>query len=144
VEFLSAAQQACYERIGPWLQEAFGPDVAADPTAPLFVLRIGSGVTGIAASAWGDGEVFVCAFSTVVRGAELTRELLKDLLEENRRARIGAFSLTDKGDIVFEHSIVGSTCDKHELLWTVREVARMADQFDDQIVSRWGGLRTAD
>jgi hypothetical protein len=56
----------------------------------------------------------------------------------------GAFGLDVNGDIIFEHSIVGSTCDKKELESSVRAVLEIADKYDDKIVAEWGGMRALD
>jgi len=52
--------------------------------------------------------------------------------------------LNEAGDVLFQHTIVGSTCDPAELEASVREVLEIADDYDDKIVSRWGGQRELD
>jgi hypothetical protein len=56
----------------------------------------------------------------------------------------GAFGIDDEGDVIFEHTIVGSTCDQKELESSVIHVARTADDYDDIIVEKWGGERALD
>ena len=46
--------------------------------------------------------------------------------------------------VTFEQNIVGSSCDKNELKASVMAVVGTADKYDDEIVSRWGGKRSAD
>jgi hypothetical protein len=58
--------------------------------------------------------------------------------------RFGAFGVDKDGDIIFEHTIVGSTIDKEELKSSVKAVLSVADHYDDDIVSRWGGKRALD
>ena len=50
-----------------------------------------------------------------------------------------AFAIDDEGDVIFEHTIVGSTCDQKEIESSVIHVARTA-----VIVERWGGERALD
>ena len=75
------------------------------------------------------------------KGAQLTPELTKFLLDENSKMRFGAFAIDAEGEVVFRHCIAGSTCDKEELETSVGAVAQTADEYDDQIVQRWGGQR---
>jgi len=55
-----------------------------------------------------------------------------------------ASGIDENGDIVFEHTIVGSTCDKKELESSVAAVLEVSDDYDDKIVERWGGKRALD
>jgi len=45
---------------------------------------------------------------------------------------------------VFEHSLVGTACDRVALNHSVTTVIRIADTYDDEIVARWGGKRALD
>ena len=45
---------------------------------------------------------------------------------------------------MFEHSLVGESCDRLELNHSVTTVIRIADNYDDEIVVRWGGQRALD
>lgn len=74
----------------------------------------------------------------------MAADLQSHLLRENAEMRFGAFSVNDAGDILFEHTIVGSTCDPNELEASVHAVLAAADNYDDQIVQRWGGERALD
>ncbi len=58
--------------------------------------------------------------------------------------QFGGFSLDADGNILFEHSIVGSTCDLNGLEESVLAVLKVADDYDDKIVPRWGGKRGLD
>jgi hypothetical protein len=80
----------------------------------------------------------------VVTDVEITPELMHFLLRENNIMRYGAFGLDKDDDIFFEHSIVGSTLDKEELMASVMAVLQTADKYDDQIRQRWGGRRALD
>jgi len=144
MDFESPAQKACYEKIGPWLKELFGEFVAPRPDAPLYVLFVGSAAVQIAVFPWGEDDSVISTFSFVVTGAELTPELMKDLLRRNLGTRFGAFGLNEQGAIMFVHTIVGSSCDKNELKASVRGVLATADQSDDEIIARWGGQRATD
>lgn len=143
MEFLSTAQQECYEKIKPWMEEMFGSEARAMPESPVFEVTIGSTFAFVQVVPWND-DATITARAYVVSGAELTQELLLFLLRENDTMRFGSFGVDEAGDIIFQHAIVGSTCDKNELQATVVSVVTTADRYDDQIVEKWGGRRGLD
>jgi T3SS (YopN, CesT) and YbjN peptide-binding chaperone 1 len=144
MEFETKAQEECYEKVAPWVKELFGGSVLRKPDAPVLGVMQGSAFAQVGVFPWGADDAMITTRSYVVSGAELTSELLLFLLHENAGMRFGAFGVDDDGDIMFEHSIVGSTCDQKELESSVIAVARTADAYDDQIVDRWGGERALD
>jgi hypothetical protein len=144
MEFQTEAQKTCYEKISPWLREIFGEMVLMREDAPGFAIPVGSAFGEIIVFPWGDDDSTICTRAYVVAGAEITPELTRYLLARNIELRFGAFGVDEDDDIVFEHSIVGSTCDKNELKASVLAVVMTADRFDDEIVARWGGQRRLD
>lgn len=144
MEFKTEAQRASYERIARWMKELFGEFAEHDSGAPMFSIVVGSALTQVFVSAWNDDDAVITVRSYVVSDVEVTNELAIFLLEQNSRMRFGAFGLDEDHDIFFQHNIVGSTCDKNELKASVLAVANTADDFDDEIVSRFGGLRAVD
>jgi len=141
MEFSTQAQKACYEKIAPWMKELFGEFAQARENAPVFVVMVGSALAQTIVLPWGDEDATITTRAYVVSGAELTPDLMHYLLRENADMRFGAFGVDDDGDILFEHTIVGSTCDKEELKASVMAVVVTTDRYDDQIVARWGGQR---
>jgi len=147
MEFQSAAQQVCYENTSAWLKEIFGEFVSYYLELPNFAIVQGSALAEIAVRPWlGNPEVeaVIYVFSWVVTGADPRPDLLDFLLKENHKIPFGAFGLNDQGDIFLGHTIVGTTCDKAELRMSVLSVANLADDYDDRIVSRWGGETARD
>lgn len=144
MQFETKAQQTAYEKVAGFMKELFGEVPIAVPDAPVFVFQMGSTLTHVAVHPWGDDEATVNVRAYVVYGADLRPDCLKFLLEENNKVRYGAFGVDSDGDIFFEHAIVGSTLDKQELKASTLAVATAADHYDEQIVARWGGMRTAD
>lgn len=142
--FTTPAQQACYEKIAPWISELFGADATARPEEPVFDVKVGSAVTEVGVFPWKEDESVVSARARVIHGVGLSPELLQFLLRQNSVIRFGAFGIESDNEIYFQHSIVGSTCDKPELEASVRSVSSMADKYDDQIRNRWGGQRAVD
>lgn len=139
MEFQTDAQRACYARITPWLTQLFGELAAPRDEIPVISTVIGSALAQTAVLPWGDDDAVVTTRSYVVTGVEPDPELMHFLLRANADLQFGGFGIDADGDIVFQHSIVGSTCDREELQASVLAVVRTADRFDDQIVARWGG-----
>lgn len=144
IEFQNDAQKVCYEKVSGWLKEIFGEFVYPREDAPMFMVPLGSAYATTAVYSWGEDEATITTRSYVVQNIELTLDLMKYLLRENADMRFGAFGIDDDEDILFEHSIVGSTADKAELKSSVMAVVGVADQYDDQIVGKWGGQRASD
>jgi hypothetical protein len=73
-------------------------------------------------------------------------QLALQLLRLNSVLRFGAFAYVKEGELVlFLHSILGGdTLDAPELTATIRDVALIADDWDDKIISRFGGQRMQD
>lgn len=144
MEFKTEAQRACYEKIVPMMKETFGEFTQVRSDAPIILVYIGSALARTGVFPWGKYDASICTRSYVVSDAELTPELMRYLLAENARMRFGAFGIDDQGVIVFEHTILGSRCDREELKASVMAVVMTADKYDDEIVSRWGGKRALD
>ncbi|MGC9356970.1 MAG: T3SS (YopN, CesT) and YbjN peptide-binding chaperone 1 [Anaerolineae bacterium] len=144
IEFKTKAHEEGYNKVKKHVQSVFGEMAKVVPNRPVFLLRAGSTLTHVAVTPWGDDDSVVLVRAYVVYGAELAPDLLKFLLQENHRMRFGAFGIDNDGDIFFEHSIVGSTCDKGELKASVLAVGQTADNYDERIRERWGGVREMD
>lgn len=143
MEFQSESQRKCYERVTPWLRELFGGTALTRGDRPVVGVAHGSAFAQVGVFPWGD-DAIITTRAYVVAGAELSAELMRFLLHENGGMHFGAFGIDDEGDIFFEHSILGSTCDQKELGTSVVAVVRTADEYDDRIVERWGGRRALD
>jgi hypothetical protein len=144
IRFETIAQAEAHEKVSGYLSELFGEMAKPVPTRAVFLLQMGSTLTHIVVAPWGDDDAVVMVRAYVVYGADLAPDLLRYLLEKNASMRFGAFGLDRDGDIFFEHSIVGSTCDKEELKASIMAVTHTADRQDEQIMERWGGLREMD
>jgi hypothetical protein len=144
IEFETPAQKACYEKVLPWMKEIFGDFAIVRDDFPLVGVTVGSafGQTGV--WAWHDSDAIISTRAYVVKGAELTPDLLRFLLRANDDTLFGAFGIDADGDIFFEHSIAGATCDRSELKASVFSVVNTADRYDEEIVARFGGQRMLD
>lgn len=144
MQFENPVQEACYHKIAQWMQELYGKFPCAREDSPGLAIFMGSALVEVFVFPWGEDEAIINTRSFVVTGAELVPDLMRYLLRENSNMRFGAFGIDENGDIVFEHTIVGSTCDKKELESSVAAVLEVSDDYDDKIVERWGGKRALD
>lgn len=112
----------------------------------LYVVKQGSTYVMISIVPWGTDRALVRCFASLVRGVALTPELAQKLLELNAHLRFGAFGYEPEGQmILLLHSILGgATLDPEELLATVRDVALVADGYDDSIAAKYGGSTMRD
>ncbi|MGB3512452.1 MAG: YbjN domain-containing protein [Microcoleaceae cyanobacterium] len=144
MKFETNVQEACYNKIFMWMRELFDKFPSARQDLPCISLFMGSALIEVSVFPWGDDEAIINTRSYVVTNVDLKPDLMKFLLQENSKMRFGAFGIDDHGDIIFEHTIIGSTCDKPELEASVKAVLAIADEYDDKIVETWGGKRALD
>lgn len=143
MKFQTKIQRECYEQVATWMEEMFDKYPWEKLDEPGFGLFMGSAWVEVRIHPWHQDAVIETR-SQVVRGAEITPELMQFLLSKNAQMVFGAFSLDENDDICFGHTIVGSTCDPGELESSVLSVLETADKFDDQIIGNWGGKRALD
>jgi hypothetical protein len=141
MKFTTIAQKACYEKIQPWLQEMYANLAIPISGLPVFILPMGSATAMVEVLPWGNSEAIIATWSYVVKGVGQTTDLMRFLLQKNSELSAGVFSIDDDGDIRFHSTLVGSTCDRHELHSSVAVVLETADRYDDKIVQMWGGER---
>jgi hypothetical protein len=112
----------------------------------LYVVKQGSTFVMINVLPWGSDRAVVRCVAQLVRGVKLQPELTKKLLEMNAILRFGAFAYVPEGKvIIFLHSILGGrTLDPEELVATVRDVALVADEYDNRIAAKFGGQTMAE
>ncbi len=144
MKFETLKQEACYEKVERWMREVYGNFPCPKNDTPGFALFMGSALVEVLVFPWGENDTVINTRSYVVTDTELTPDLMRFLLRENSNMRFGAFGVDERGYIVFEHTILGSTCDRPELEASVNTVLKIADEYDDKIVDRWGGMRAMD
>lgn len=109
--------------------------------ARLYVIKQGSCYVMINLVNWGKDRALVRCVAQLVKGVRMEGSLATQLLHLNSQLRFGAFGY-DPGEklIIFSHSILGGeTLDPTELLTTLTDVALVADEYDDKIISKYGG-----
>jgi hypothetical protein len=144
MEFQSDAQKETYEKVAPWVTDIFGDFASVNDDGPTFGIMVGTAYAQMGVFPWGKDDATITTRSYVVTGTELTPDLMLFLLSENDKMRFGAFGVDKDKDVFFEHTIVGSTCDREELKASIMAVIMTADQYDEQIVAKWGGQTARD
>ena len=112
----------------------------------LYTVKQGSSFVMINVVPWGEDRALVRCVARLVKGVQLEADLARQLLELNAHLRFGSFAYDPDGQLVlFLHSILGGpTLDAEELLFTVRDVALIADEYDDRIAKKYGGQTMKD
>ena len=112
----------------------------------LYVIKQGSAYVMISVVPWGDNKAMVRCTAQLVKGANFDDRLARQLLELNAYLRFGAFAYDKEQEtILFVHSILGgTTLDPDELMATLRDVALIADEYDDKLMKKYGGQRMID
>jgi len=139
MQFQSKEQQACYEKILPWMTDLFGPFLRVRDEIPSFGVIVGAANIQLAVLAWGERDALITTRCYVVTNIKMTSGLMEYLLHENNRMIFGAFGVDEDGDIFVQHTIIGTSVDKEELKTSIYGVVHTADAYDEAIQQRWGG-----
>src|SRR5262245_66102334 len=102
----------------------------------LYVIKQGSAYVMINVVPWGDNRAMVRCASQLVKGVDVDGPLARQLLELNGHLRFGAFAI-DPADhtVLFTHTTLGrATLDPEELMATLRDVARLADEYARRLI----------
>ena len=112
----------------------------------LYVIKQGSAYVMVAIVPWGKDKACVRCTAQLVKGIKMEAKLAVQLLELNSFLRFGAFAWDPQQEtVLFVHSILGgTTLDSDELLATLRDVALIADEYDDKLMAKYGGQRMLD
>jgi hypothetical protein len=141
MQFTTLPQKKVYEQIYPWIRELFGSFAIPRPEIPIFNIAIGESTALVGVYPWGEDDATITTRSLVVNQVELSPGLMRYLLKENDKMRFGAFGLDSDENIYFEHTMVGSACNKDGLKGSILAVVITADQYSQQVIDRWGGER---
>lgn len=112
----------------------------------LYVVKQGSAYVMVNIVAWDDDKALVRCVALIAKNLDLEGSLAIELMQLNATLRFGAFAYDKAGQqVLFIHSILGGhTLDSEELVATLRDVALIADEYDDKLVDRYGGQRMQD
>lgn len=148
IEFNNEVQEKVHGNIMKWGQELYGEMLSLDEYGD-FGLIFGSAQVYLSVQAWDDYECGVHIWTPLIDEVEISSTLMEYLLNENSELPFGGFGVAPKGSdgeeyIILEENLVGTSITKNELRLTIGLLGRMADHYDDEIKSRWGGRRATD
>lgn len=142
MEFRTDAHQRAYCRARDYLFDLFG-EVNVSAVSGAFALQEGSTFVYVRAFPIGEGQAGVEVFSYVLSDVPVTEELTRFLLTHNLKLVFGGFGLAlgadGNGSVLLTHTILADTMDPDELYASVTAIAKVADNLDDQLITRFGG-----
>jgi len=142
-QFQSEIQANAFRQVARILLTQYGDQVEANIQSAQLALEAGTAALDISVIPWRDDAIIRCS-ATLVVGSRIDGELLEFLLQENASMDFGAFELGERSSIIFRANLLGSTASERDIRAVVWTVISVADQYDDRIQARWGGLRAAD
>jgi hypothetical protein len=112
----------------------------------LYVIKQGSAYVMITVVPWGKDRACVRCTAQLVKGMVMDHKLALQLLELNQYLRFGAFAWDQQSEtVLLVHSMLGgATLDPDELMATLRDLALVADEYDDKLRTKYGGQRMLD
>lgn len=133
--------EALETRVATYLGEM---DVNADQSEEhMCLFKYGSTVVMI--SMFEDGEDTFCRFASIMlRDFEPTLELLQRILRLNTEVLFGSFLLFEDNTLSFSATLLGNHLDFDEFDKTLRYVAQVSDDYDDELQAIGGGRRASD
>jgi len=109
----------------------------------LYLFKYGSTVVMI--SLFEDEEDTFCRFASIMlRDFDPSLELLQKILRLNTEVLFGAFLLFEDNTLSFSATLLGNHLDYNEFDKTLRYVAQVSDDYDDELQAIGGGQRAQD
>jgi hypothetical protein len=140
---MTGAEQVTAQRME---QALSGNPAAKKLDDRVFVVKQGSTFVMLTVMPMDSDRAQVRCIAQLVKGVNMTPELALELLKLNAKLRFGAFAYAEGARLVLiTHSLLGGeTLDADELYSTLADLARVADEYDDQIIEKHGGQRMSD
>ncbi|MEM7793106.1 MAG: hypothetical protein AAF579_01475 [Cyanobacteria bacterium P01_C01_bin.118] len=151
MQFTNGAQELTYERVQAYLSNSpFKQTVRASTEQPYFDLFYqDTTLIELYVLPWNthpytDMELaIVRASSCVALGCGPELDLLRFLLDENRKMRFGSFQTNEAGTVFFANRILGGKhMDPTELEVCLLSVGAIATRYSDIIIDKFDGQRS--
>ncbi|MGD1855770.1 MAG: hypothetical protein ACFB2W_16140 [Leptolyngbyaceae cyanobacterium] len=151
--FANSAQELTYQRVQDYLQSSlFKQTVRASEEQPYFdllyqnITLIELQILPWETHPYPDRALaIVRASSGVASGCGPELELLRFLLDENRKMRFGSFQTGEAGTVFFANRILGGEhMDPMELEVCLLSVGAIATRYSDIVITKFGGQRILD
>ena len=133
--------QILEERVQAYLDEM---ELQADRSEDgLYLFKYGSTVVMI--SLFEEEADTFCRFASIMlKDFEPNLELLTRILRLNTEVLFGSFLLFEDNTLSFSATILGNHLDFDEFEKTLRYVAKVSDDYDDELQALGGGKRAED
>ena len=133
--------QILEERVRAYLGEMdLDPEQSEDG---LYLFKYGSTVVMI--SLFEEAEDTFCRFASIMlKDFEPTLELLHRILRLNTEVLFGSFLLFEDDTLSFSATLLGNHLDFDEFAKTLKYVAKVSDDYDDELQELAGGKRAED
>jgi hypothetical protein len=133
--------QILEERVQAFLAEMeLEPEQSEDG---LYLFKYGSTVVMI--SLFEEDDQTFCRFASIMlKDFEPSLELLHRILRLNTEVLFGTFLLFEDNTLSFSATLLGNNLDLDEFEVTLRYVAKVSDDYDDELQILGGGQRAED
>ena len=133
--------QILEERVKSYLGEMeLEPEQSGDQ---LYLFKYGSTVVMI--SLFDEDDQTFCRFASIMlKDFEPSLELLHRILRLNTEVLFGTFLLFEDNTLSFSATLLGNHLDFDEFETTLRYVAKVSDDYDDDLQVMGGGQRAQD
>lgn len=138
MNFVNKVQQTVYENVASWLAST-SFDFTVNPDHAGFTVQFESTGIFISTHSVRESEAYIHLHALVTENSRVDAQLMEFLIRENTDLFCGAFSLDKNNAIWLEYSLLGSSCDRNEFTSALGEIASIADEYDDEIIAKWGG-----
>ncbi|MCA9493085.1 MAG: YbjN domain-containing protein [Alphaproteobacteria bacterium] len=109
----------------------------------LYLFKYGSTVVMISLFEEAD-DTYVRFASVMLKDFEPSLELLQRILRLNTEVLFGSFLLFEDDTLSFSATLLGNQLDYEEFDKTLRYVAKISDDYDDELQALGGGQRAVD
>lgn len=136
-QFHSACQEEVYRQVKTHLDELVDEHFD-DAEHCDFYLKYGSTVLEISIEPYEEDDAVIEVLAFCVQGIDVSFELTRELLKLNAEVSLGGFSLVGN-DVFFSHAFLGRRVPPEQLIASLEMVASISDEYDEHLVSRYGG-----
>jgi hypothetical protein len=111
-----------------------------------FVVKQGSTFIMLTVAMMDEEHAIVRCIAQLVKGVGMTPELAYELLKLNTQLSFGAFGYSEGAQLILLTNTIlgGVTLDAPEITSTLESLVRVADEYDDIIIEKYGGQRMTD
>ncbi|MCU1349180.1 MAG: hypothetical protein JWO56_2210 [Acidobacteria bacterium] len=136
-QFHTTCQEEVYRQIKSYLDELVDEHFD-DAEHCDFYLKYGSTVLEISILPFQEDDAIIEILAFCVQGVEPSFELMQELLRLNSEVPLGGFSMVG-GDVFYSHAFLGRRLRPEQLIASLEIVADISDEYDEQLVARYGG-----